>query len=450
MPLNLVRPHSKAASLASSRASQGSSESITALVALLSIAPIVILWTISNRELSDTASRSIEAQAQSYRQVVVQRAVDNVQVLLLQPGTMTGILRLQTPPSVFNGSVYENLDLLHFAFVPMRLNFPSFFGINVAWTNIRGMHMYGQAKSFYNVKQAPEYVVFDSEVSPDLSLLKYANGTVPTSVLSRMNKNFNVTSRSWWVRGLSHNVNGIAWTGPYLSTVVEEGALLSYTLLLPHPDPRYHSMLMCSISTTWLGSFFAKMKTTQNGWSFLLNYDRELVAASSGIPTMNVSTLLPIKATNSPNISVREVTSSWLARCNGIMCESHYVTGDMFVDASVAAENGGLSWWIVLVTPRSDFLGEVEAQNEEARRSTTVTVAIVASASAAMAMVAIAAAITLSLRIVRPLADVTKQMHQYVPMSVVKSLVRNKLRPAVGVKEMEATILVLEQPYLPY
>eukprot|EP00727_Mastigamoeba_balamuthi_P008036 m51a1_g3853 hypothetical protein (713) ;mRNA; f:389032-391638 len=446
---------------------------VTASVIVLSIAPIVSLWVVTTNDLSDTAGASIAEQAESFRAVVVSKAVANVSAQLAQPGILAGMLRMLIPPKVILGDTSDYVDELHAIFVPMRINFPIFWGINVVYTNSRGMHEFGQVSSVVPGRDA-DYCIFDSDQSMRLRVNKYINGTVPTNVTVQSVAYYNVTARPWWIRGVYHNVAGVAWTGPFLCSTPEEGMLMTYTQVFKHPDPSYHAMIQVTLSIRVIEAYFVSLKHSANGWSFLLNDNKELVAASAGYPTMNQSTGLPIKAINSPNASMREVTSSWLELCGGAMCEKHFIyDGATFVDTSIAAQNGDLSWWIVLVTPASDFTAQMTRENDRARGKTRVTVAAVVTCTAVMGVVAVILAAGLGMMIIRPLAHVTEQMHQvslmnlsalrgdafstprrssirevfyleketekmtntltvfskYVPIAVVKNLVRNKLRP---------------------
>eukprot|EP00727_Mastigamoeba_balamuthi_P000127 m51a1_g10110 hypothetical protein (374) ;mRNA; f:12669-14591 len=346
------------------------------------------LWVVTTNDLSDTAALSIEEQVLAFRSVVVARAVANISVQLSQTDTLAGILRLKMPPHVLNGSVYEHLDELRSIFLPLRMNYPYFLSINVDYTNARGSHMYGEVAVAGSV---PEYSYEDSEVSLNLTFYKYANLTVPTGIVSRINSFYNITARPWWIR---------------------DGLILSYTQLIDCPDRRYHCMAMFTISVRWLKAFFAETKHTAHGWSFLVNDQLQMVTASPGIVTTD-SRGQPIPVANSPNASVRDVMASWMSACGNVMCEAHFVhEGETFVDTAIAARNGDLSWWIVLVTPKADFLGRMQQENDRARAKTRDTVAAVVSATAAMSLIAIASATLLGLRIVRPLAEVTEQMHQ--------------------------------------
>eukprot|EP00727_Mastigamoeba_balamuthi_P000125 m51a1_g10109 hypothetical protein (1363) ;mRNA; r:4181-12560 len=455
---------------------------VTAAVILLSIAPIASLWVVTTSDLSDTAAQSIEEQVLAFRTVIIARAVANISVQLSQPETLAGILRHEVPSQVLNGSTYQYTAKLRSLLLPLRVNFPIFLSINLAYTNARGAHMFTEVAE---VGSFPEYSFSDSEVSLNYTFYKYINLTVPTSEVSRTIENYNVTARSWWIRGVYHNSGGVAWTGPFRAASAMDGMLLSYTQLIPCPDRRYHCMAMFTFSVRWLEEYFAKTKHTAHGWSMLVNDQHQMVTASPGIVTTD-SAGDPIPVANSPNASVRDIMASWMSQCSNVMCEAHFVfDSDTFVDAAIVARNGDLSWWIVLVTPKADFLGKMQQENDRARAKTKATVAIVVSVTVVVSLVAVALATLLGFRIVGPLAEVTQQMHQvslmnlsalsgdafqtprrssikevyhlekeamkmsytlsafskYVPMTVVKNLVRNKLRPAVGVKEMRATAL---------
>eukprot|EP00727_Mastigamoeba_balamuthi_P000128 m51a1_g10111 hypothetical protein (471) ;mRNA; r:16534-20043 len=390
---------------------------VTAFVIVISIAPIASLWVVTTNDLSDTAALSIEEQVLAFRSVVVARAVANISVQLSQTDTLAGILRLEVPPHVLNGSVYEHLDELRSIFLPLRMNYPYFLSINVDYTNARGSHMYGEVAV---AGSYPEYSYEDSEVSLNLTFYKYANLTVPTGIVSRINSFYNITARPWWIRGVYHNVGGVGWTGPFPSATPSDGNLLSYTQLIDCPDRRYHCMAMFTISVRWLKAFFAETKHTAHGWSFLVNDQLQMVTASPGFVTTDAKGQ-PILASSCPNASVRDVMASWMSSCGSVMCEAHYVHGgDTFVDTAIAARNGDLSWWIVLVTPKADFLGRMQQENDRARAKTRVTVAIVVSVTVAMSIIAIITATLLGFRIVRPLAEVTQQMHQVSLMNLTR------------------------------
>eukprot|EP00727_Mastigamoeba_balamuthi_P010767 m51a1_g6312 hypothetical protein (706) ;mRNA; f:329390-332096 len=458
---------------------------VTAAVILLSITPLAALWVVTSTDLSNAASKAIDDLTDVYRTATTSRAALNVSATLVQPSVVASALRVQLPLEMMEGSASEYLDVLHRFLVPLRINNPYLCSISVAWTNARGSHMFMQTGCAVS-RADPAYCVLDTEQSADLVCYRYVRQSVATSAVVRTVANYSVPTATWWTNALGDNaVQGAAWLGPMASGDGDEGAVLWYTEQLKHPDPNYDAVVWCALSARSFGAFFASGALRPSDIAVLATDERVLVAGTAGVATASGATGAPLAMSGCPNETVRDIEAAWTALCGGAMCEREFdMSGGAHVEIVDAAVVGGASWWLVVA-----YLPDaVQRDIDRASSSTTVAVIAVLCETVVMSFVAVVLATLFGLGIVRPLALVSQQMHhvslldfaridgtafstprrssisevnilekeaermsetlaafsKYVPIAVVKSLIKKKLRPSVGVREMQATILFLD------
>eukprot|EP00727_Mastigamoeba_balamuthi_P006849 m51a1_g2785 putative adenylate guanylate cyclase (718) ;mRNA; f:18209-20726 len=432
---------------------------------LVELVPTTALWLNTINTLSDTALDSLNREAESFRASVVGRTLEKANTQLNFPVHMSSILL------GLNGTLPARLlrtgtsKTLENDFRPLfhdvgRL-FPQLTVVGIGWVNELGQH------AILDKYTGASCGLFDNETDPVLYWYSYnatGNGLNSTVVGSEV---WPMIQRSWWVRSQYNQVDGMAWTGPYWSVSPGDGFVLTFTRQVPDPDPSptepCASVLLLAYSVQYLVDYFSGLRPTPHGWSMLLNWDMSMIAATSGYPSADPKTMAAYKATASPNATVREIVAEWVVQSGAAgLTELSFELGDLYVDTALITQPGNLTFWLVLVTPKSDFLGDVVQKQIDTKSSVVEIVIILLVVELVVMAISVVLAAFLGDRLVKPLFLVSAQMKKvanmeltgiggtdtfsslYVPTIVVRYLVKNKLRPAVGVGPAHATILFLD------
>eukprot|EP00727_Mastigamoeba_balamuthi_P010224 m51a1_g5824 hypothetical protein (745) ;mRNA; f:240612-243171 len=459
---------------------------------LVELVPTTSLWLQSIGTLSDTALESLGREAESFRASVVGRTVEKVNTQLNFPVHMSSVmlgLNGTLPAGLLRTGTAKQLEnYFRPTFHDVGRLFPQLTVVGIGWVNALGQH------AILDKYTGRSCGLFDSEADPVLYWYSYnatGNGLNSTVVSSEV---WPMVQRSWWVRSQTKQVGGMAWTGPYWSVSPGDGFVLTFTRQVPDADPQSPagpcaSVMLLAYSVQYLVDYFSGLRHTPHGWSMLLNWDLSMIAATSGYPSADPATMAAFRAPQSPNATVRDIVAEW-SRIGGAggLSETSFELGGLFVDTALITQPGNLTFWLVLVTPRNDFLGDVVQKQVDTKGAVVrIVVALLVVELVVMAAAVVLAAF-LGDRLVKPLFVVSAQMKRvanmeltgigsagldsarrssiqevymleseaarmghvlgafalYVPTIVVRYLVKNKLRPAVGVGPAHATILFLD------
>eukprot|EP00727_Mastigamoeba_balamuthi_P013323 m51a1_g8613 putative adenylate cyclase (582) ;mRNA; r:14019-16198 len=389
---------------------------IVVLSVLTALVPTTALWLDTLNTLSDKAVASLVNDVGLYRSVVVNKTVDRVSALLDLP--------------------VQECNILLGIKGALRVN------------SLRGTSTAVQLqRSFYpNINDA-------GTLFPQL-LFVVRGLSAPVGVL----RNFSMVHSSWWPRAWN-SPSGMSWTGPCTSLGLDGGYVFTYTRRIASDSASPLGVILLSFSMDYLRGFFSGLRQTDHGWAVLLNWDLVMLAASSGFPTTDLVTSASISVFESPNETVRSVVDEWSKQSGpeGLVPASFEMEGGLYVDAAAVTLPGNLTLWLVLVTHKSDFLGGVLQTQIDTKQSVLNTITVLVVVELVVMVVAVGLAAYLGHRLVRPLHHVSDQMKKvttwssrasrnslYVPTIVVRYLVKNRLRPAVGVALMHATIMFLD------
>eukprot|EP00727_Mastigamoeba_balamuthi_P013322 m51a1_g8612 putative adenylate guanylate cyclase (674) ;mRNA; r:9532-13247 len=409
---------------------------IVVLSVLTALVPTAALWLDTLNTLSDKAVASLVNDVGLYRSVVVNKTVDRVSALLDLP--------------------VQECNILLGIKGALRVN------------NLRGTSTAVQLqRAFYpNINDA-------GALFPQL-LFVVRGLSAPVGVL----RNFSMVHSSWWPRAWN-SPSGMSWTGPCTSLSLDGGYVFTYTRRIASDSASPLGVILLSFSMDYLRDFFSGLRQTDHGWAMLLNWDLVMLAASSGFPTTDLVTSASISVFESPNETVRSVVDEWSKQSGpeGLVPASFEMEGGLYVDAAAVTLPGNLTLWLVLVTHKSDFLGGVLQTQIDTKQSVLNTITVLVVVELVVMVVAVGLAAYLGHRLVRPLHHVSDQMKKvinmefegiekviktnrssirevylvrgrmhslYVPTIVVRYLVKNRLRPAVGVAPMHATIMFLD------
>eukprot|EP00727_Mastigamoeba_balamuthi_P008057 m51a1_g3872 hypothetical protein (1813) ;mRNA; f:437976-445367 len=453
--------------------------------------PTAVLWARSINNLSNTAMASLEEQSAMYRASVMRRYAENFKSQIDLPVSI--VERLQAMALVpfsrlHNSSAHELAQAFHSAFYESALRmWPSITELTCAWKNAQGEH------AFFVVYQQGIYGIYDWEpaAANNMTLAWFwYNHSVPTGRSAGWLR-YNLSGRPWWRHAIvTADANGMTWTGPFYSITPGMQNILLFTILVPDPTGSGTTILLLhQYKVNWMSSYFHEMKHSPNGWALLLNAaDLTMIAGSPGYPSLSPSRVA-YNALHSPNQSVVEIVTEWKAISpGGVLEEANFVVHaglDVFVDVAEIQEPGDLKMWLILVTPISDLLGEVTAAHDAIERSSMRTVVILIGVELGVMALSVLGSGAMGALLVTPLLSLSNQMKKiaamnlsdisdsrtprssirevytleleadrmstvlsafsiYVPTAVVKYLVQNRLRPAVGVKKMHATVMFLD------
>eukprot|EP00727_Mastigamoeba_balamuthi_P006852 m51a1_g2788 hypothetical protein (2596) ;mRNA; r:28135-39069 len=434
---------------------------------LCELIPTSALWLNTLNTLSDTALESLNREAELYRSCVADKMREKVVAQLNYPVQVSDIMfrigGALPVPLLRNGTARS----LEWSFRPLFHDlgglFPVLAFVGIGWVNSLGQH------AIIDKFAGRSCGLFDNETSADLPWYSYNEaGTALNSTVVERTIAWPMIRRSWWVRGVHNQVGGMAWTGPYLSVSPGDGFVLAFTRQVADPDNPtgpFAGIILQSYSVRYLASYFSSLRHTAHGWSMLLNWNMDMIAATEGYPSTDPTTKAAYKATASPNTTVREIVAEWAAQSgtSGLSATS-FELGDLYVDTALITQPGNLTFWLVLVTPKSDFLGDVVQKQVDTKSSVQKTVVILLVSEVVLMAIAVVLAALLGDMLVKPLFLVSGQLKKiahsasyvivgvpgvsndslYVPTIVVRYLVKNKLRPAVGVAPMHATIMFLD------
>jgi signal transduction histidine kinase/CheY-like chemotaxis protein len=162
------------------------------------------------------------------------------------------------------------------------------------------------------------------------------------------------------------------WSSVYIS-------FLEPTLILSALEPVYdrnqlEGVLICALRLDHIGNFLNSLKIGKTGQSFIIERDGMLVATSTGekpvrtVVNKDLGTER-IKATDSSN-PLTQATALFLAK-NSIsqtrtaqQLEFKLQDKRHFLQLLPFSDDKGLDWFIVVVIPESDFMAQIDANNQ--------------------------------------------------------------------------------------
>eukprot|EP00727_Mastigamoeba_balamuthi_P003077 m51a1_g12767 hypothetical protein (697) ;mRNA; f:1249-3559 len=471
----------------------GSSALLVCIVVVIALTPMATFWMRSVTDLSGVAKTSSLQQIDRYRTLIVDKAKSNVTEKLNQPVRAVRMLGSLLPVSFFAGNLTEVVAYAHSVVPSVDALYPGTNAILVPWTNQYGVHEFETKWS-----SSRSYALLENERRTGLGPLTfyhYDTNANPLGVPTGESvQNYNPSLRSWYIDGLNpkKTVNGIAWTKPTISKLAGDGMLVFCTLNVNKTGMPAGSTSVIAI-TMAIGSliqFFNDLKLTANGRVFLMGTDLGLIAGSGGMLTINATLQASINATRSPDPDVAAAVLQWLAVTGGVREPAHFLYaepgdgGQKYVDVE-RVEVEGLVWWLVLLTPSSDFMSDILDANAGAKASATRTLSIVIGVEVFVMCAVLAMTITLAWRLGKSLTKVTAQLQQitdmqftgmkrvnsisssieeifqlevktakmsiamqsfgkYVPKKVVRFIVQNNLEADVGICKAHATVFFLD------
>ncbi|KAH3763822.1 adenylate cyclase [Pelomyxa schiedti] len=422
----------------------------------VSLAPRTALWFTSLGSMTGTCSSSITKQMNVYRKLLIERSISSLTFQMNIPPEVGHIIEYAIPEAAYTSLVPLHDDLGKFQ-ITIRALARQFSMINnmiASWVNTAGEHFY--------VDRQSQWGCFDSGVGAGVVLYAIENG-VPTDKVSGGTSSFNLTTRPWWINGLSA-WNG-SWTSVYMSQNTEDGRVIAYTL---RPSVSVPVVIQNGVA------FLAEDKTLK------------LISGSVGIPILT-ETGGDMYAMNSSYDTVREATQQWLNNsADGTFRESHFMTvmdkqGNTFVDAVPIKVSGGLVLWLFLITPEKDFIQEMQEKQSAAVDDAYASLWVLVAVEVFLGIGAVIISMMLSITLARTLSAVERKLKRVsngqltkcgsskdinrsllreidsltsevvVMQSALESfsqyvryLCKNHMKPVVGVNKMHCTVMFLD------
>ncbi|KAH3763644.1 adenylate cyclase [Pelomyxa schiedti] len=477
----------------------GSSVAIVLCVIVVCLVPMTQQWNESLNTVSQTAKSNLLEALELYRRSLVVQAVANISSVVQQAPNVADLIEGAIPEEAFTTDVTLTEDSSKFRQIlkPINIGWKDFVNLMVAFQNSNGDHDYNERFS------SGFYVAYDSVISLSLVSYKYIDG-VATKNISGSLPNYNFTKQAWWKSGLSA-IDG-AWTNVYKD--FSNAYTMGYTKrVMGIPVP---AVIQITITLVSMRKYFTSMNLTETGSAFLVDSTLQVPNRQSPIrtdlcisltqtklmaatPGLNISfpngTIM--KSTDSSEESIGLTAQSWLHHTNQIHQEAHFVVtlsdkGPCYADVVPITADGGLVLWLTLVTPESDFLSNITAQQDKAEADAHKSLWGVLAVELFIALCTIVLSISLAVVLASALKRVTTKLHgvsrgkfsrtesytvlkksaikeidmlntevcsmqstlesfsQYVPTQVVRHLCKYKLRPVVGFRGMKCVVMFLD------
>ncbi|KAH3744963.1 adenylate cyclase [Pelomyxa schiedti] len=460
----------------------------TAMVSFVVVAcllPTSVLWRQSLHSLSRVARETTDMHLATYRGSVVTTISDKLSKLMADPVTSVELLSKQLArlPLLQLKETRLLESMLQEVFIPMSSQFwPYTLSLQCAWEDSSGcQHQFRRAYA-QNI-----YGTWDQCNSTTMTYWYYTADLTPTKIWASNLTMPTLNGRPWWSRPHTTGIliNNAAWSSPFWSLTPGEGKVISVSYAFPEAlYPRAANnfpVTVAAFAISGLNNYLLTIKHSPNGWALLVegaNFNLVASTNTSYIPTVNTS----CPAVASPYPEVRNMVQQWI--------DSGYpsqmtMEGDILVDSVlVNVTGGGVAFRLFLVTPRLDFLGEIDSENQQQIHTTQLTLILVVVSEGLILILALTASVAISFWLSRPLVDIKQQLFhlgnmdfemandagsfshisdvsslqveakrmqvavssfsKYVPRLVVKDLLRKQQFAEVGVGKTTATIFFLD------
>ncbi|KAH3762422.1 Adenylate cyclase 1 [Pelomyxa schiedti] len=456
------------------------------IIAAIAIGPFLAAWISTTQTTHDIALASVESAAEKARSVLVDSSTTYIKSYLGTAPSTLKLLKTNCNQSFFEDTPnWTNvLPELHACFRPISISFPIINDLVFAWQNEYGQH------SMHN--KAGSWAVWDC--TPNTSNIGvtntfyYYNGMTPTYTPFTKIDNYTLAARDFWKVGYIAGRNNV-WLAPFFAST--QGFFLSYWV-----EQVYHlqtgkliGIAASSISLKQMAETFKSFPVTDNGAAFLLNVDLLTIAATPGFVVWNQTSRVLYSALNHPNKTIQETVSLWLNFTGGQQISFNWTYKETWYDVrEVNPTNGTQKWWIIMLTPKADYIGDLLHKNSVVEQETGKITALVTCLTLFMVILTVALIAFLARYITRPLAEVSEKLYaisqmdfsderlssnqnfngsmlrevhdlsthansmkvalncfgKYVPHNIVQWLIRNQVEPHIGVRQGISTVMFLD------
>eukprot|EP00727_Mastigamoeba_balamuthi_P005475 m51a1_g1547 hypothetical protein (775) ;mRNA; f:565274-568028 len=484
------------------------------VIAATAIVPLSVEWHGSIASFSSVSRSSIDTQAGILRRLVIDKAQDSFAKEIAKPAQFmqTVIQRIEFSgvdvsaiPSMYDAAFGSKL-LFSFGLAEMMTT-PAFSTFTIMTDNNHGHHLFNN-----NAVKQPSLMnwgVYDQyERNATFAISVYNTTTfTPTNILTSKTVNWPITTRPYWcalafpLPPIPFPRSGVADDfGFSLRPVVTNKSRqvlwsMIYDTAAHTPRPfvvqrvpsalcAYDAAVSVSFKMLWLTDYFGSLRVTKNSFAMVFEDTPAmgLIALTEGA-VVAPSGLVTYTTANHPNATVRRPVELWLARTGGVRRELSFTADDKYHDVSLLAVPGGTGWWMFLVSPVSDFTGDVlteTAKAEDKATTSMITVVVIVCVlvvALCCAIVVVVTAVTHQIDLITrhlhnlsemkfdskcpsfssmltELREMLSTAHQmtvalesfsvYVPTTVVHWLIRNNRKPDLMMKQKMCTVMFLD------
>eukprot|EP00727_Mastigamoeba_balamuthi_P000881 m51a1_g10790 hypothetical protein (703) ;mRNA; r:22281-24910 len=461
-------------------------------IAATSIVPLSVEWNGSIQSFSSVSRSSIDTQAAILRRLVIDKTRDAFAKEIERPVQFieTVLQRLQFSglditaiPSLRDAVLASPFasPLLFGLALPEMMRTPAFSTITLTTENDQGRHMFSinAVAQPYEVK----WGVYDQHEHNSSYTISLYNTTTfkPTNITTANTLNFPITKRPYWPVMVNMS-RPLIWSMIYDTAARTPKPF--YSKRIPSSMSAFTGALHISFSMKWLTDYFGSLRITKNSFAMVFQDTgaMNLVAVTEGT-VVTPDGLSTYTVADHPNATVRAPVERWLALTGGVRKELAFTTDNKYHDVSLLTVPEGSGWWMLLVSPVSDFTGDVlgatEAAEKRASKSMVTVVVIVCGLVLVMcaAIVVVVTAVTHQIRLItRHLSNLSEMKfdskcpdgssmltelrtmlstaHQmtvalesfsvYVPQTVVHWLISNNRKPELTMKQKVCTVMFLD------
>eukprot|EP00727_Mastigamoeba_balamuthi_P014363 m51a1_g9551 hypothetical protein (714) ;mRNA; r:876829-879456 len=446
-------------------------------VALISIVPIAVGWGQTVADLTSTARESIRRQADTFRTLVVDKVRITVERNLATPidalGVQLGdmVQRRFTDLPRSTVAIADDPSPYFYLFSSYVRQLPALNGFCYGFHNRWGYHQY--CIGYATGRKAFMWTVVDSNRNQSTMFvyLYLLSSLTATRVPLGSVPGFDVPGNIYWKNGFEAGLAINTWTSYQELTNILEAC---FSMIVPQAavGPNVSAYIGTSFTLASLQSFFGTLEITEHGLAFLFENttDMGMLAFTGGNVTSGNRVY---NVANHPDS--RQARTAWVALTPSAQ--------DKLNNIIALDTQTGKVWWLALLSPVSDFEGELISANAAAERRTKVYVVWVTCLTAAVLVVLSGGIVLLAAMISKhiglltnhlgkitemnfsrspsfftPVSEVVELKRQaqkmtvalktftvYVPKIVVSWLIRNNLEPSTGtMSHSMATVMFLD------
>eukprot|EP00727_Mastigamoeba_balamuthi_P011994 m51a1_g7417 hypothetical protein (1207) ;mRNA; f:224643-229901 len=478
-------------------------------IAATAVVPLSVEWRGRTASFARVARHGIDTQAAILRRLVVDKARDSFAQEIAKPVQLvdTALQRVEflgvdvtaipsmhdaalASPLLFSVGISEMMSTAVFStFVrcPCRRCLDGRSSTDAGAQSIITSNDHGHHLLNYNAVAPPSRVnwgVYDQHERNGTYAISVYNTTTftPTNASVSQIVNWPITTRPFWPLVTNRS-------GTFMWSMIYDTAARAprpfYARRIPRDLCAHDGILAISFKLLWLTDYFASLRITEHSFAMVFEDTPAmgLIALSEGT-VVAPSGLVTYTTANHPNATVRRPAELWLARTGGVRRELSFTADDKYHDVSLLAIPGGTGWWMLLVSPVSDFTGSAETAGADEEQSTSTTTIAAVAACAAALVVALCSAIAAIVTVVtREISQVTRHLHNlsemkfdskcpsfsskltelctmqstasqmtvalesfsvYVPTTVVHWLIRNNRKPELSMEQKLCTVMFLD------
>ena len=341
------------------------------------------------------------------------------------------------------------------------------------------------------------YAFWDNCITSTFYYYEYSKLTLTLNLLKTITL-YDLNTRVYWPAAhdpVFSRGSLVVWDEPFWSITPGENGMLTMTQMpdnVTNITNPVSYLALAGYRTEGLQAYVSSINHTTNGYVFLVAGENMTLLACSKAGVLPPDRLIP--AIESPDDLTRQVALEWNQLPSTTQSFSLRGDSNILIDtALVPVTEGGAQFRVFLVTPESDFLGEMTDSRDSTMSLANWSLIGMVIWQGVVLLLSIVLAVFFAFQIYRPLSRVCKQLKRvtkmeftsnmknhfvsphssfsrlsrltevkqlqtetermqttitaftkYVPTQVVHRLVNNDLKAEVSMNQAEATIMFLD------